>query len=443
MNTLLHEILAAREQRVQTQRQLLAQYQKPLLCFTMNIPGPVKLDRDIQAGFYVGCKLLDNALGGRQILHRELRREITGCEAFYVVDMPPKELKRLAMDLEDIQPIGRLFDMDVLETDGAKLSREDMGAPRRTCLLCDRDAVICASSRAHSVEALQDRTGFLLFLANKEWLCEYIAVQAYQALNQEVSTTPKPGLVDRRNCGAHKDMNIRHFFASAHVLRPFFFRFAQEGFLTRDLTPRETFARIRPIGREAEQAMLTATHGVNTHKGAVFSLGLVCAAMGRLCPTHWQPENILSLCSEMVRGIVGRDFAGITPQTAKTAGEKIYAEYGISGVRGQAEAGFPAVLQVGLPIFRQGLARGLHPNDSGCITLLHLIAAADDTNLIHRSSRKTQLEIKKKIADILAEDPFPPLSVIEQLDEEFIDRNLSPGGSADLLSMVYLLSGLS
>ncbi len=439
METTLSQILDAREQRVQRQRQLLDRYQKPLLCFTMNIPGPEKLDRDVVIGFFVGNRLLQDSLPRGSILHKEEHLKPTGCEAFYVVDMDPVELKRLAVDLEETDPIGRLFDMDVIDPEGNKTDREKLGLPRRKCLLCDKDAVLCASRRAHSLEELRDRTGFLLYLTARQYLCEFIAAQAYLALHQEVATTPKPGLVDRHNRGAHQDMDIRHFFASAAALRPYFCRFAEEGFLTRDLDPEEAFRRIRPIGVEAESAMRKATHGVNTHKGAIFSLGLLCAATGRLPPDCWQSSRLLAECAAMTRGLVARDFAGITKDTAKTTGERLFAEYGITGVRGQAEAGFPALRDVGIPIMDKALDKGLSLNDAGCVTLLHLITAADDTNLIHRSNRQTQLEIKAMLSALLEKDPFPSLGTIDTLDREFIEKNLSPGGSADLLALTYFL----
>lgn len=439
MEVTLQEILAAREQRAAKQHALLEQHNKPLLCFTMNIPGPKKYSRDISLGFSVGNWLLQDALSGRKILHKEICRESTGCEAYYVVDMPARQLKMLAVELEDVDPIGRLYDMDVLDTDSKKISREDMGLPRRKCLLCENDAAVCARSRTHSLEDLTDRTGFLLYLTARQWMTEYIAVRAYLALNQEFSTTPKPGLVDKNNRGAHTDMGIKHFFASANALRPYFCRFAEEGFLTRDLDPTETFAQIRSIGIEAEQAMYRATHGVNTHKGAIFTMGLACAAAGRLSPENWTAEKLLNQCAAMTQGLSQRDFAGITLENAKTAGEKIYAQYGITGVRGQAELGFPAVLEVGLPILRQGIKNGLSFNNAGCVTLLHLLAATDDTNLIHRSDRQTQLEIKQRLSRLLRENPFPDLQVIEELDKEFIEKNLSPGGSADLLALTYFL----
>lgn len=438
MNKNLTEILAARENRAEKQRQLLTKYQKPLVCFTMNIPGPEKWNRDIAIGFFVGNRLLSDSLGN-SCLYAEEQVTPAGGEAFYVADIPAKELKQLAVEIEQIDPIGRLFDMDVLDTDGSKLDRTALGLPQRKCLICDQPAVVCAGRRIHSLEELTDKVGFLLYLTARQYLAEYIAVGAYFALNREVSTTPKPGLVDSANRGAHPDMDIRHFFVSANALRPFFCRFAETGYLTRDLDATETFQKIRSIGKEAEDAMFKATHGVNTHKGAIFSLGILCAAAGRLSPTDWQPERLLSECAAMTKGLVAADFAGVTLENAKTAGETLYAQYGITGVRGQAEGGFPAVAEVGLPVLRQGLQRGLPVNDAGCITLLHLIAATDDTNLIHRSNRQTQLQLQQEIKNMLENDPFPGIETIAELDRAFIEKNLSPGGSADLLAVTYFL----
>ena len=439
MEVSLQEILAAREQRVSRQKQLLETYRKPLLCFTMNIPGPVKMDRDISIGFHVGMWLLKDTLPPKLVLHKEHHILPTGCEAYYVVDMPARELKKLTVDLEQTDSIGRLFDMDVLDADGGKLDRTDLQLPRRTCLICDNDAVLCARSRAHSLEELQDRTGFLLYLCARQWMTEYIATRAYFALSKEVSTTPKPGLVDGNNTGSHKDMDLRHFFASANALRPFFCRFAETGFLTRDLPPQETLQKLRPIGIEAEEAMLKATRGVNTHKGAIFSLGLLCAAAGRLSPDLWQPERLLHECAAMAEGIVSKELGHITKETAKTFGEELYAVYGITGIRGQAEAGFPAVLRTGLPVLQEGLKKGLTLNDAGACTLLHLLAATDDTSLIHRCNRDTQLQLQKKLSALLKDTPYPSMDLIKEMDKAFIEKNLSPGGSADLLAMIYFL----
>ena len=186
--------------------------------------------------------------------------------------------------------------------------------------------------------------------------------------------------------------------------------------------------------------MLRATNGVNTHKGAIFSLGILCAALGRMGREYAdKPQWLLYECSQMTAGLVAKDFAGLTAQTAKTAGQKLYLQHGITGVRGQAEAGFPAVLKVGLPKLEEGLSRGLSFNEAGAAALLAMMAAAADTNLISRSDYETQQRIALDTAILLQKNPFPGEEVLQQMDQAFIEKNLSPGGTADLLAMTCFL----
>ena len=420
------DILAARDKRAATQKRLLEGTGKPLICFTMNIAGPVKHSKEIEAGFRLGKRLLETNLGC--VVHFEESISETGCEAFYVADLPAEELKQLCVMIEDSAPVCRLFDMDVLTPHGKKLSREDLNLPGRLCLLCNKPAHVCSSSRAHSVAQLQEETARLLQSVNES---TFIASLAYQALIREVLTTPKPGLVDRANSGAHKDMDIGTFYASATALRPYFQEAAKIGAM--GLSPADTFQKLRQAGMKAERAMLAATGGVNTHKGAIFTMGLLCAAAAM------QPDDIFGGCAAMTAGLVEKDLGDVTEATARTAGQRLYARYGITGIRGQAEKGFPAIKDVGLPILRQGLARGLSLNDALCATLLHILCAVEDTNLIARGGLSEAREVTARVAAILKDAPFPSREVLQALDRQFIERNLSIGGSADLLAAPYFL----
>ena len=438
----LPEILDNRERRVARQQSILAQYGKSLLCFTMNIPGPVKQNFRIRYGFLLGQQQLLDLLRsmGMPVLHRETVCAVTGCEGFYVVDAPADRLKALAASLEEGSPLGRLFDMDVITCTGQKVSRQEIGLEERTCLLCGKPARICGPVRAHSAEALWTKAQALLEEAVAKNHARKIAALAVKALLYEVCTTPKPGLVDRANSGAHRDMDIFTFLGSAAVLQDYFAQCTETGVRSRDASAEETFRQIRLPGRLAEQEMYRQTGGVNTHKGAIFSMGILCAAAGRLVEDSFtDPEALLRECARMCSGVTAGDFAHVTPETAGTPGERLYAAFGITGIRGQAEAGFPAVLKHGLPVLRDGLTRGLSADQAGCAALLALIATAEDTNLIHRSNRETQQQIRQETAQLIQENPYPGERVLEQLDAEFIRRNLSPGGSADLLAMCYFL----
>lgn len=152
----LLEMLNAREMRSHLQQRLLQLYKQPLICLTLNIPGPVKVLPGVPAAFQTACARIERQLNERQIAvcHLETVKEKTGCEAFYSVDAAPETVKALMIALEDQDRLGRLFDIDVLRQDGTKVSREELYLPARRCLLCDEPAHVCSRSRKHSVEEL-------------------------------------------------------------------------------------------------------------------------------------------------------------------------------------------------------------------------------------------------------------------------------------------------
>ena len=439
MEVSLHDILNAREARVRQQRSLLAEYRVPLLCFTMNIAGPVKTSPLIERGFCAGLETLNSQLPPKKILFQKVRMLPTGCEAYFAISMPASELKALCTSIEEVHPLGRLFDMDVLDADGTKLER----AAQRGCIVCGAPGRVCAAGRAHSADQLQAVTSELLLHYFRNRDSERIATLAVQSLIDEVHTTPKPGLVDRRNNGSHKDMDIRLFEASAHALQPYFKACVELGQETAHLPQNETFPLLRNAGIQAESDMLRATGGVNTHKGAIYTLGILCGSIGRLWSAH-KPiadiGDILTECISIVRDAVQADFASAD---GKTAGEQLYLRCGIRGIRGEVADGLPSVRILGLPHFQQALADGFSKNDVGVYTLLQLIANVTDTNLYQRGGEAGARWAAAAASKLLSVTPYPPVEQIEALDDAFIVRNLSPGGCADLLAVTYFLHSLN
>ena len=434
----LPEMLDARERRAARQRELLAMYRLPLVSFTMNIPGPVKNGPLIRRGFRLGRRLLLEQLGrmGAECVFCAEQDEATGCEGLYVVDADPAALKELTCALEDGTDAGRLFDMDVLAPGGEKLDR----AALRCCLLCGRPAKECARSRAHSLPELQSKTTEILNRALRRLDGGTAANLAVQALLYEVCVTPKPGLVDRANCGSHRDMDIFTFQRSAAGLWPYFFQCVQTGRDTVGQPPPETFAALRWPGKLAEGGMYAATGGVNTHKGAIFSMGLVCGALGRLERAAWRdPGRVLSETAAMTAGIAAQELSAPAGDGSQTAGQRFYRQYGVTGVRGQAEAGFPAVRDYGLPVLEQGLAQGRTADEAGAAALLAVLAHTDDTNMIARGGLDAQREAAARLAVLLDTEPYPSAGTLRELDRAFTARNLSPGGSADLLALCWML----
>ena len=425
----LMQVLAARDHRVQRQQALLTQYGKPLICFTMNIAGPVKTSPLIEQGFRLGLRRLEQQLLRLRcpVLYREIICQVTGCEAIFAVDAPAEQVKAMTVDLEETDRLGRLLDLDVLDSQGQKLDR----SRERSCLICGAAGRGCARSRAHSVEQLQAVTTEILTEAVRHHERQLAAELTCRALLFEACTTPKPGLVDRRNNGSHKDMDLFSFMASAAALTPYFETCVSIGQETAGLSPEETFRQLRRPGRLAEGNMLRATGGVNTHKGAVFLMGILCGALGRLGSAVWaDSEAILDECAAMTRGLTARE---CDAQRKTTAGEAFFADHGIRGIRGEVEDGLPTVRKYGLP----ALEAGGTTDEAGCRALLAMMAAAEDTALLHRSGLQGWQQAKAQAAELL--QTGISTEALEQMDDDFIARNWSPGGSADLLAVCWLL----
>lgn len=438
-NVTLPQMLAAREARAQRQHAMLARYRLPLVSFSMNIAGPVKNSAMIRRGFRLGKRALEELLPRFHagVAAYEETDAVTGCEVIYAVKgIAPRELKRLTCQIEDKTSLGRLFDMDVITAEGEKLDRPE---PRK-CLICGSPAKACARSRTHTVEELQSATCAILKATLDEDDARIAAGLAVRSLLYEVCVTPKPGLVDRAHNGSHQDMDIYSFMASASALWPYFAECVHIGQVTSGAAAPETFAALRFSGMQAECDMLRATAGVNTHKGAVFSMGLLCGALGRLPREHWiSPETILREIAAMTAGSVRQELDGVTAATARTAGQRIYAAYGITGVRGEAEAGFPVVLKSGLPLLEAYLEQGLSNDEAGSAVLMRLIADTQDTNLIARGGYELQRDTVDRIRAILDQQEVPDTVTLQELDRDFVSKNLSPGGSADLLALCWML----
>lgn len=323
-------------------------------------------------------------------------------------------------------------------------------------------------------------------MLNKDELCETIRYNAVASLLFEVSATPKPGLVDRLNQGAHSDMDFFSFMASSAALSPYFYKCAEKGMEFSEYQssrPEMLFESLRPLGLTAEKAMYQATGGANTHKGLIFSIGIICAAAAvcylkdRESKTEAETEiytelytdqktvvntelnaknkridihsteKICNTVSMMTQGICARELASMKKKNNLSHGEMIYIKYGARGIRGEVENGFPTVRNYALPVFnRLKAAGGCSFNDILVQTLLHIMAVNEDTNVLARQDRDT-LEYVRNCARraIDAGGILTPegTRMVNAMDRDFVERNISPGGAADLLAVTIMLDRLS
>lgn len=268
---------------------------------------------------------------------------------------------------------------------------------------------------------------------------ERIGSLAARSLLLEVAATPKPGLVDRRNCGAHRDMDFYTFINSAFALEPHFAKMALEGITTATGPLESLFAQLRLFGKEAEKDMFTATNGINTHKGALFSLGLLCGALGRVYALNGtlSAGDACRMVADMSRGICLKEFSDIKDKLTLTKGEQMFLEYGVTGARGQAESGFESVIKVFLPYLKRLISSGTCIDEAYVRTLLKICSCTEDTNIMSRAGMS---EVKRAMRDCGAVFEDYSAEKAMALDDDFIRRNISPGGCADLLAVTIFLS---
>jgi triphosphoribosyl-dephospho-CoA synthase len=271
-------------------------------------------------------------------------------------------------------------------------------------------------------------------------VAELIATQAVLALLRELAAWPKPGLVSHVDSGSHTDMDAAILRASAETLRPFFAELAKAGRDGADM------GRLRAIGLRAERAMLAVTGGVNTHRGAIFGLGLLCAAAGAVAELSSQGVAVAPV---RLGDIVLRRWATEIEQgpiPLFSHGAKALRRHGVGGARAEAAGGFRSVYHVGWPALHEG--RSLQPDDPDAPPVqacFALIAAVCDTNLLHRGGADGMRYASEAAASFLLQGGVgvPDWRArAAAVHAAFVARRLSPGGSADLLAMTLFVDAL-
>ena len=261
-----------------------------------------------------------------------------------------------------------------------------------------------------------------------------------QAILLEVSTHPKPGLVTRLSNGAHKDMSIFTFMMSSAVLSKAFNDLQDIGQAHRG-TLAELFCKLRSYGVGAEAELLRVTKGVNTQRGILFAGGIVSAVSGYAMNMGLSRDALLPMIKEMAAGLVAKELKNLD-HAAMTAGEKLYYKYGITGIRGEVENGFPSVVNYGLPALEDAFDKGATINDALVHALISLMTVVEDSNVIWRTDYDTLLEVQRIAKNILSLGSVfteKGRMAIAETERYFLQRRISPGGSADLLSVTITL----
>ena len=443
------EMALRREERAEQQLELLERCGADgcVVCLNMNIAGPVKRSgladnaflsavRALKAAFFVQENGQESPLVSSLFINRR-----TGIEALFALKGDAEQIKNRCVEIEEASPAGRLFDIDVIVQGGRKLARN---APRK-CLICGENAYVCARSRAHSVPELQAKTRELL----GEALAEETAEFAVRALEAEVHVTPKSGLVDEINNGANPDMDIAMFERSAETLRPFFREIALSVLAAgKDaLYSEELASRLREIGLAAENAMLTATGGINTHRGAIYSIGLLTAARAACVaftgiPAEDAAEDSLfpepAENCRLIAALLARSLGDGTYPESK--GAVVRKKYGVGGAVEQAAAGFPLaeVAKRAKTEYDNNLKEKAHETLGWAVGLIAVMAQLDDNNALRRGGKDGANFVKTRAAELLeyakTASSEELRAALTEFDTELTERNISCGGAADMLA---------
>ena len=272
-------------------------------------------------------------------------------------------------------------------------------------------------------------------------VADHVAATAAAAMLAELETWPKPGLVSHVDSGSHADMDAGTFKASTMAITPFY------GHLTIAGAAGSGMDKLRAIGVAAERAMLAATGGVNTHRGAIFSLGLLCAAAGATWSgttrtgSHWRASVLGATVRQRWGPAILRG-----PIPLRSHGTDALRRFGAGGARAQAAAGFPHALEVGLPALRLG--RRLAPEDPEAARVqgfFAILASMEDTNLLYRGGAAGLRFAQEQAAGFLKQGGVEQAQWRERaaaVHRSFVARRLSPGGCADLLAITLFLDAL-
>ncbi|GAB78599.1 holo-ACP synthase / triphosphoribosyl-dephospho-CoA synthase [Austwickia chelonae] len=483
----LAEMLAARDSRAAAQSRLLAAAASVagvdarragtggdgsasascVLSLSVVVPGPVKELPWVRPVFDEAVRVVEETCAEQGWPVHDVAGSTgarTGPEALWAVLAPGPQVKEVVSALEDHHPVGRLWDLDVVvaRSDSGSpgtgpgdrpgivpfpLSRADRGLPLRRCLVCGCAAAGCARSRRHGLPQVLAAARRVVgrWQVTRGGQLTPAAALAHDCLLAEVHHTPKPGLVDLRNTGAHQDMDVPLFEASAAALAPGLARCERIGVeqARRGEELPAALPRLREAGLWAEEQMAAATGGVNTHRGAIFAFGLLCAAVGWSVAAG-RPVTVDAVCA-LVAATAEPTLADVAGGVPLTHGLVARAEHGMLGARGEAAGGFATVRGYALPAYARVLRSCGDPAAAAGQALLELMARNEDTNLVARGGPGAVDLVRARARGLLADGGVWAVgyeAAMWALDDELIAAGLSPGGVADLLGVTLFLARL-
>ena len=274
-------------------------------------------------------------------------------------------------------------------------------------------------------------------LANDQARVAWLARLGREALIAEAELTPKPGLVDRRGAGSHSDLSLAIMKCSAFAIEPYFREMASVS--QADYPSQALRERLALIGRNAEHAMLRATGGSNSHKGAIWILGLLISAAALTDEDKASPSVVAATAKKIA------SFEDRAAPRLVSHGDMVAQQYGVAGARGEALRGFPHVVDIALPMLHSMRASGAIESVTRLDALLSVMSRLDDTCLLYRGGEEALVTAKEGAAAVMnaggTQTPTGKQQLM-RLDHQLLEMRVSPGGSGDLLAATLFLDAI-
>lgn len=419
-------LLEKREKTDSFEKEILSRFPfKTLVVIRANIPGGKKGSIEsnwIVYRIFLECK---KKMAPIKIFHSYTDEE--GLIFFLIVDAPPLEVKALSIKIEDDESLGRLADIDVLTAEKL-FSRNDFSQKnkRRKCFLCEKDAVICARSRAHSQKEIMD---FILKKVHEDWsydgdIFKLLGNLTESSLLAELCRPLGFGCVTANSQGSHKDMDFLLMLKCIPLI----------GSAIKNLSEKDcgSFEALREYGKKQEKKLFDLTGGVNTYKGALFLLLILNACTFRIIK---EKKAFTDLSKEIADFSLPlkKDFE---LKACSPASLQAFNNLGSGGVRGLALSGFAEHFQNWLPLYKKTFSEG---GDFVKI-IVKMIETTCDTTIIKRKGEKALLEVQKKAQELLCINYKPVKEIaITEFSAWCEKNNISIGGTADKIIILYNL----
>ncbi|MHA1685982.1 MAG: citrate lyase holo-[acyl-carrier protein] synthase [Candidatus Heimdallarchaeaceae archaeon] len=447
-NATAKKILNEREEKGRLIQFLIKTYSAIVVSIGLNIPSMV---RDNQIFRNILSEALDAVLKVTDELKTKPLIKFShfsnaGSYILLIINNAQAEtIKERMIDIEEHHPLGRIFDIDVINQYGEYVERKS----KRKCIVCNDDSIVCRRTQRHTTVELQQAFEKIIkdssccnFVAQNQHI-ERVFQAVIAGIISEVVCTPKPGLVDLSRSSAHPDMNIELFIKSTQAIAPFlkdvaYSSYHYQGKLSNMLNV------LRPIGLKAEVAMFKATNNVNTQKGLIFSASLVSAAISLLLRMNIFPSyTAISRLVKRIAAPLAFELEAIPHKKCSnmTAGEKAYLKFGIKGARGEAINGFPSVKKA-LQQIKQMINEGNSLNQALLMALFQLMIEVEDTTLIKRGGIEALKELRNIAREFVEKSLISRedyVSLVKKIDALFIKKNWTIGGCADLLAICAII----